>query len=136
MGERIAVIGGGVIGLSVAHELAAAGRDVTVLSDLDPLETTSAVAGAVGADGRGLRGAVPAARGRRPDISSRLSGQGSGRGRGPGRRAAVGLAAVRHPAVRGVRPLRDRLVAEQLTGGGAAMPAARRYVCQAAAKRR
>ena len=47
MGERIAVIGAGVIGLSVAHELAAAGRDVTVLSDLDTLETTSAVAGAV-----------------------------------------------------------------------------------------
>lgn len=47
MGERIAVIGAGVIGLSIAHELAAAGRDVTVLADLEPLETTSATAGAV-----------------------------------------------------------------------------------------
>lgn len=47
MRERVAVIGAGVIGLSVAHELAAAGRDVTVLADLEPLETTSAVAGAV-----------------------------------------------------------------------------------------
>ncbi|KAA6436211.1 FAD-dependent oxidoreductase [Agrococcus sediminis] len=47
MGERIAVIGAGVIGLSIAHELAAAGCDVTVLADLAPLETTSAVAGAV-----------------------------------------------------------------------------------------
>lgn len=47
MGERIAVIGAGVIGLSIAHELAAAGRDVTVLADLEPLETTSAIAGAV-----------------------------------------------------------------------------------------
>ncbi len=47
MGERIGVIGAGVIGLSIAHELARAGRDVTVLADLAPLETTSAVAGAV-----------------------------------------------------------------------------------------
>ncbi len=45
--QRIAVIGAGVIGLSVAHELASSGRDVTVLADLDPLETTSAIAGAV-----------------------------------------------------------------------------------------
>ena len=47
MSERIAVIGAGVIGLSIAHELASAGRDVMVLADLEPLETTSAVAGAV-----------------------------------------------------------------------------------------
>lgn len=47
MGERIAVIGAGVIGLSAAHELAAAGHAVTVLTDADPLETTSAAAGAV-----------------------------------------------------------------------------------------
>lgn len=47
MGERIAVIGSGVIGLSIAHELAVARHEVTVLSDLDPLETTSAAAGAI-----------------------------------------------------------------------------------------
>ncbi|WP_306233800.1 FAD-dependent oxidoreductase [Agrococcus beijingensis] len=47
MGERIAVVGAGVIGLSIAHELATAGRRVTVLADLEPLETTSAIAGAV-----------------------------------------------------------------------------------------
>ncbi|WP_347755476.1 FAD-dependent oxidoreductase [Agrococcus sp. ProA11] len=45
MGERIAVIGAGVIGMSIAHELG--DRDVTVLHDQDPLETTSAVAGAL-----------------------------------------------------------------------------------------
>src|SRR5687768_2680890 len=45
--QRIAVVGAGVIGLSIAHELAAGGLDVTVLADLEPLETTSAVAGAV-----------------------------------------------------------------------------------------
>ncbi|QUW18119.1 FAD-dependent oxidoreductase [Agrococcus sp. Marseille-Q4369] len=47
MSDRVAVIGAGVIGLSIAHQLAAEGRDVTVLADADPLETTSAVAGAV-----------------------------------------------------------------------------------------
>ncbi|WP_092666327.1 NAD(P)/FAD-dependent oxidoreductase [Agrococcus carbonis] len=47
MSERIAVIGAGVIGLSIAHELASAGRAVTVLADAAPLETTSAVAGAI-----------------------------------------------------------------------------------------
>lgn len=47
MRERVAVIGAGVIGMSVALELAAAGRDVTVLHDREPLETTSAIAGAV-----------------------------------------------------------------------------------------
>lgn len=54
-GERVAVIGAGVIGLSIAHELAAADaarpaaerRAITVLTDTDPLETTSAAAGAV-----------------------------------------------------------------------------------------
>ncbi|MCR8671439.1 FAD-dependent oxidoreductase [Agrococcus sp. HG114] len=46
-GQRIAVVGAGVIGLSTAHELAAAGHDVTVLAELDPLDTTSAVAGAI-----------------------------------------------------------------------------------------
>jgi D-amino-acid oxidase len=47
VGERIAVVGAGVIGLSAAHELAAAGHRVTVLADQEPLETTSAIAGAV-----------------------------------------------------------------------------------------
>lgn len=45
--QRIAVVGAGVIGLSIAHELAVAGHAVTVRSDLDPLETTSAAAGAI-----------------------------------------------------------------------------------------
>ena len=47
MAERVAVIGAGVIGLSIAHELASAGHQVTVLHDADPLDTTSAVSGAV-----------------------------------------------------------------------------------------
>lgn len=47
MSDRVAVIGAGVIGLSTALELAAKGRDVTVLADADSLESTSAVAGAV-----------------------------------------------------------------------------------------
>lgn len=48
MGERVAVIGAGVIGLSVALVLAErGGRAVTVLHDQDPLDSTSAVAGAV-----------------------------------------------------------------------------------------
>ena len=48
MGERVAVIGAGVIGLSVALELAQrGGREIAVLHDQDPLESTSAVAGAV-----------------------------------------------------------------------------------------
>lgn len=45
MAERIAVIGAGVIGMSIAHELV--GRDVTVLHDQESLETTSAIAGAL-----------------------------------------------------------------------------------------
>lgn len=45
--DRIAVIGAGVIGLSIAHELSSAGRPVTVLHELEPLATTSAVSGAV-----------------------------------------------------------------------------------------
>jgi D-amino-acid oxidase len=50
MSERIAVVGAGVIGLSIAHELAAygvPGRTVTVLTELDSLATTSAAAGAI-----------------------------------------------------------------------------------------
>lgn len=50
MSERIVVIGAGVIGLSIAHELAAeraSGRTITVLTDAAPIDTTSAVAGAV-----------------------------------------------------------------------------------------
>lgn len=43
----ITIIGAGVIGLSTAHELAAAGHQVTVVSDQDPLETVSAVAAAI-----------------------------------------------------------------------------------------
>ena len=45
--EDLAVIGAGVIGLSVAHELATAGHDVTVIADADTPDTVSAVAAAV-----------------------------------------------------------------------------------------
>lgn len=45
--RRVAVIGAGVIGLSVAHELARAGHDVTVLADVDTADTVSAVAAAL-----------------------------------------------------------------------------------------
>lgn len=45
--QRIAVVGAGVVGLSIAHELAVAGHEVTVLTELEPLETTSAAAGAI-----------------------------------------------------------------------------------------
>ncbi|MDR7276480.1 FAD-dependent oxidoreductase [Catenuloplanes atrovinosus] len=44
---RIAVIGAGVIGLSVAYELAGAGHDVTVLADRDHTGAVSSVAAAI-----------------------------------------------------------------------------------------
>lgn len=47
MTRRITVVGAGVIGLTTALELAAAGHDVTVISAAPPAATTSAVAGAV-----------------------------------------------------------------------------------------
>lgn len=46
MANRVSVVGSGVIGLSVANELADRGYDVTILSGQSPLETTSAVAAA------------------------------------------------------------------------------------------
>ncbi|GAA1205654.1 D-amino-acid oxidase [Prauserella alba] len=45
MGERVVVVGGGVIGLSCAVRLAERGRRVTVVTDREPGETTSVVAG-------------------------------------------------------------------------------------------
>lgn len=47
MSPRVAVVGGGVIGLSVALELAETGSAVTVYADRPVLETVSALAGAV-----------------------------------------------------------------------------------------
>lgn len=44
---EVAVVGAGVVGLSCALELASAGHEVTVVSDRDPLDTVSAVAGAL-----------------------------------------------------------------------------------------
>ncbi|MDP9793676.1 D-amino-acid oxidase [Catenuloplanes nepalensis] len=44
---RIAVIGAGVIGLSIAHELAGAGHNVTVLADRDHTGAVSSVAAAI-----------------------------------------------------------------------------------------
>jgi D-amino-acid oxidase len=44
---RVAVVGGGVIGLTCALELTRAGHRVTVVSEDDPLDTTSAVAAAL-----------------------------------------------------------------------------------------
>ncbi|MDQ0364502.1 FAD-dependent oxidoreductase [Catenuloplanes indicus] len=44
---RIAVVGAGVIGLSIAYELAAAGHDVTVLADRDHTGAVSSVAAAI-----------------------------------------------------------------------------------------
>jgi len=41
------VIGAGVIGLSIAHDLAVAGHDVTVIADVDTLDTVSALAAAL-----------------------------------------------------------------------------------------
>ena len=45
--SRITVIGAGVIGLSIAHDLAVAGHDVTVIADVDTLDTVSALAAAL-----------------------------------------------------------------------------------------
>jgi D-amino-acid oxidase len=47
MPETVVVVGGGVIGLTCALELARAGRRVTLLAADDPRETTSAVAAAL-----------------------------------------------------------------------------------------
>ncbi|MGI8730659.1 MAG: FAD-dependent oxidoreductase [Solirubrobacteraceae bacterium] len=46
-GSEIVVVGAGVIGLSTAVCLAERGHDVQVLSDLQPVRTTSAVASAI-----------------------------------------------------------------------------------------
>lgn len=45
--RRVAVVGGGVVGLSAAHELARAGHAVTVLAERPVSASTSAVAAAV-----------------------------------------------------------------------------------------
>lgn len=45
--RKVTVIGAGVIGLSTAHELAAAGHQVTVIADQQPQQTVSAVAAAI-----------------------------------------------------------------------------------------
>lgn len=47
MSRRITVVGAGVIGLTTALELAAAGHDVTVVTADPPAATTSAIAGAI-----------------------------------------------------------------------------------------
>lgn len=44
---RVTVIGAGVIGLSIAHDLAVAGHDVAVVADVDTLHTVSALAAAL-----------------------------------------------------------------------------------------
>ncbi|GAB3354816.1 FAD-dependent oxidoreductase [Modestobacter lapidis] len=46
-GRRVTVIGGGVLGLSLAHQLAAGGDVVTVVADREGADTVSAVAAAV-----------------------------------------------------------------------------------------
>lgn len=56
MTQRITVIGAGVIGLSVAHELATAGHQVTLVADADTAETVSSVAAAVWFPYRSERG--------------------------------------------------------------------------------
>lgn len=45
--RRTTVVGGGVIGLSVAHELAVAGDEVTVVADRPPDQSVSSVAAAL-----------------------------------------------------------------------------------------
>ena len=45
--DVVAVVGGGVVGLSIAHELAARGHDVTVVADRSAQESVSAVAAAI-----------------------------------------------------------------------------------------
>jgi D-amino-acid oxidase len=45
--RRVTVVGAGVVGLSVAHELAAAGHAVTVVADRSAVQSVSAVAAAV-----------------------------------------------------------------------------------------
>ncbi|WP_448614451.1 FAD-dependent oxidoreductase [Modestobacter sp. URMC 112] len=45
--RRVTVVGGGVVGLSIAHELAAAGDTVTVVADGPAEDSVSAVAAAV-----------------------------------------------------------------------------------------
>ena len=47
MSERVTIVGAGVVGLSVAHDLAATGRDVTVVADERWDQTCSATAGAI-----------------------------------------------------------------------------------------
>ena len=44
---RITVIGAGVIGLSIAHDLAVTGHEVTVVADVETLDTVSALAAAL-----------------------------------------------------------------------------------------
>src|SRR3954451_25217738 len=45
--RRVTVVGAGVIGLSVAHDLAIDGCEVTVVADVDTRDTVSAVAAAL-----------------------------------------------------------------------------------------
>ncbi|WP_211222697.1 FAD-dependent oxidoreductase [Gulosibacter molinativorax] len=47
MARRVTVIGAGVIGLSVAHEFASNGDEVTVVADQDTMETVSSVSAAL-----------------------------------------------------------------------------------------
>lgn len=47
MKPRICVLGAGISGLTCAHELVEAGFEVTVVSDRDPMGTTSAIAAAI-----------------------------------------------------------------------------------------
>lgn len=45
--RRVTIVGGGVIGLTTAHELAVAGHDVTIIADADTARTVSATAAAI-----------------------------------------------------------------------------------------